>query len=315
MKKIIVLLLCTAVLAGMFSGCGSAPAPDDGLKIVTTVFPLYDWVRQLTKDMSTPPQLTMLLDTGVDLHSYQPSVEDMVAISDCDLFVYVGGSSDEWVEAALEQAVNKDMVTVNLFAVLGMEMHEEHEEHDHEHEQDEHIWLSVKKAARCCEAIAKALSQVDEANATGYQTALQTYTEELRQLDDGYRAAVETASFDTLVFADRFPFAYLLEDYGLNHYAAFSGCSGETEASFETVAFLAQKLDELALPWVVCIEGSDQSVANTVIKSTSRGDQQTLLMNSMQGTTAAHVEAGVSYADIMMQNLQVLKKALNVREG
>ena len=274
-------------------------------------------------------EVSMLLDNGVDLHSYQPTADDIVRISGCDLFIYVGGESDEWVRDALQEATNKNMTVINLMEALGDSVKEEElvegMEHDHDHEQeedhdhdaeaeeaeyDEHVWLSLKNAAVLCRAIAEALGQIDRENAACYTANAEAYTEKLNTLDAQYQAAVDAAALHTLLFADRFPFRYLADDYGLDYYAAFAGCSAETEASFETIIFLAGKLDELGLPAVLQIESADGSIARTVVESTQSRDQQILTMDSMQSTTAKDVADGANYLSIMEKNLDVLKAAL-----
>ena len=298
-------------------------ASADKLKIVTTIFPEYDWVRQIAGDQISNMELTMLLDNGVDLHSYQPTADDIMKISDCDIFVYVGGESDEWVEDALKEAVNKDMQVINLLEVLGdsvkteemvegMQETEHDHEHDHEHEEeaDEHVWLSLKNAQTLSNAIASALETADPANKETYAANAASYVEKLAALDTQYQEAVNNASQKTLLFGDRFPFRYLVDDYGLSYYAAFAGCSAESEASFETISFLAQKVDELGLKNVLTIEKSDQKIAKTIIENTKDKNQNILTLDSMQSATSDDVANGTTYLSVMENNLSVLKEAL-----
>lgn len=292
------------------------------LKIVTTIFPEYDWVRQIAGDKVSDMDITMLLDNGVDLHSYQPTADDIMKISDCDLFIYVGGESDEWVNDALKEAVNKDMQVINLLDVLGEQVkieelvegmqdteHEEEEEHE-EKEYDEHVWLSLKNAETLCDAIAEALGNADPDNKAVYDTNKAAYIDQLVSLDNQYREVADQASVKTLLFGDRFPFRYLVDDYGLSYYAAFAGCSAESEASFETISFLAQKIDELGLKYVMTIEKSDQKIAKTIIENTQNKDQSILTLDSMQSTTSADAANGMTYLSIMEGNLNILKEAL-----
>lgn len=294
-------------------------ASADKLKIVTTIFPEYDWVRQIAGDQISNMELTMLLDNGVDLHSYQPTADDIMKISDCDIFVYVGGESDEWVEDALKEAVNKDMQVINLLEVLGDSVKTEEmvegmqeTEHDHEHEEeaDEHVWLSLKNAQTLSNAIASALETADPANKETYAANAASYVEKLAALDTQYQEAVNNASQKTLLFGDRFPFRYLVDDYGLSYYAAFAGCSAESEASFETISFLAQKVDELGLKNVLTIEKSDQKITKTIIENTRDKNQNILTLDSMQSTTSDDVANGTTYLSGMENNLSVLKEAL-----
>lgn len=330
MRKIMSVILTALMLTGILSGCSTSSAPEQGktLRIVTTIFPVYDWVCQILGEQAENAEITLLMDSGVDLHNYQPTVDDMVRISTCDLFLYVGGESDAWVTDALATATNRNLVAVNLMEVLGeavkeeeiiegMEHDHEHEEESHEeesehhHEMDEHIWLSLNNARVICTQIAQQLAALDSANADVYIENAEKYCAALEELDTRYRETVGAAARDTLLFADRFPFRYLVDDYGISYYAAFSGCSAETEASFETVAFLAGKVDELGLTSIMTIEGTDHSIAETVIRNTAAGNQSILALNSMQSVTAREIQAGTSYLSIMESNLEVLEKALN----
>ena len=330
MKKIIALLLVLLMTAGMLAGCGKQKDDDttdttDKLSIVTTIFPEYDWVRQILGDKADNADVTMLLDNGVDLHSYQPTADDIVKISDCDLFIYVGGESDGWVEDALKNATNKDMKVVNLLEVLGDkvkneevvegmqeeehehedgEEHEEGEEHEHEEEADEHVWLSLKNAEVLVGTISNALQEVNPGNKDAYAANADAYVKKLSALDAEYQTAVDNAARKTVLFR------YLVDDYGLNYYAAFVGCSAETEASFETISFLAKKVDELKLPCVLTIEGKNHKIAETIVKNTAPKSQKILTMDSMQSTTSKDVASGTTYFSVMEKNLAVLKEAL-----
>ncbi len=499
MKKYISLLIAAVMAICCLAGCSQKNSDistenTTELKVVTTIFPEYDWVRQIAGDQISNIDLTMLLDNGVDLHSYQPTADDIMKISDCDIFVYVGGESDEWVEDALKEAVNKDMQVINLLEVLkdtvkteeampGMQAEEGHNhgyshfadsdvqdrslsdwsgdwqsvypyildgtldqvmekkaesgrktaeeykesyiasyetdiekisidgnmitytrkdgtstatydsegfyirhkddgskqvrykyqkasgdadaptyivfsdhnissaepEHFHlyfgedgfdslveegkhfptfypasligteiademlEHEEkeyDEHVWLSLKNAETLCKAIAEALEKADPANKDMYDANLTAYEEKLASLDTSYQNAVKDAPQKTLLFGDRFPFRYLVDDYGLSYYAAFAGCSAESEASFETISFLAEKVDELGLKYVMTIEKSDQKIAKTIIENTRDKNQSILALDSMQSTTSEDVANGTTYLSVMESNLNVLKKAL-----
>ncbi len=341
MKKYISFLVAAIVMAGCLSACGSANdtatvSGGDKLQIVTTIFPEYDWVMNVLGDNPAKAEVTMLLDNGVDLHSYQPTADDILKISTCDMFIYVGGESDEWVEDALKEATNKDMAVINLLEVLGdsvkeeemvegmQESEHEHEhegeeadehEHEHEHEEgeaeyDEHVWLSLRNAATLTDSISKELQRIDAANASVYKTNSDAYIEKLNDLDKQYSDAVSASAVKTFLFGDRFPFRYLTDDYGLTYYAAFVGCSAETEASFETITFLAGKVDELSLHAVMTIEGDDHRIAETIVRNTATHDQQILTMDSMQSTTSKDVEGKTTYLSVMEKNLSVLKEAL-----
>ncbi len=343
MKKITALLLALFVLVGALAGCGKQNDTNktDKLSIVTTIFPEYDWVREILGDKADNAEITMLLDNGVDLHSYQPTADDIVKISDCDLFIYVGGESDGWVEDALRNAANRNMKVINLLEVLGDSVkteeivegmqeeehehedaeehehedaeeheHEDAEEHEHEEEADEHVWLSLKNAKMLVRVISKALQELDPDNKDIYAANADAYVKKLSALDAEYQAAVDAASNKTILFGDRFPFRYLVDDYGLRYYAAFVGCSAETEAGFETISFLAKRVDEWKLPCVLTIEGAQHKIAETVVRNTTAKNQKVLTMDSMQSTTTQDVKNGMTYLSVMEKNLSVLKEAL-----
>lgn len=293
------------------------------IKIVTTIFPEYDWVKQILGDKSENADITMLLDNGVDLHSYQPTAKDIAKISDCDLFIYVGGESDEWVDSALKKATNKNMQVINLLDVLGKNVKEEEvvkgmqaeEEEDEGEEEgpeyDEHVWLSLNNAKTICQSIDDALKTIDPDNAKTYEKNTSDYIDKLDTLDLEYKKATSNAKQKTLLFGDRFPFRYMVDDYGLKYYAAFVGCSAETEASFKTISFLSKKADELNLKYIMTIEKADHKIAKTIIKNTKNKDQKILTLDSMQSTTSKDVKNGTTYLSVMKKNLDVLKKALN----
>lgn len=276
-------------------------------------------------------EVTMLLDNGIDLHSYQPTINYIAKISDCDMFIYVGGESDGWVNDALKNAKNDKMKVINLLEVLGdsvkteeliegmqEEEHDHHhdneeiteEKHEHEEEKDEHVWLSLKNAKILCKVIADNLSEIDPENKDIYSANVSVYIEKLSALDEEYKKMVNGSNRKIVLFGDRFPFRYLVDDYGLDYYAAFVGCSAETEASFETVAFLSKKTDELKLPCVLTIEGANHKIAETVVANTYSKNQKVLTMDSMQSTTSSDVKNGITYISVMEKNLDILREAL-----
>ncbi len=326
-------------------------ADTEPIKVVATIFPEYDWVKQIMGDKAANAEITYLLESGVDLHNFQPSADDIIKISDSDLFIYVGGESDEWVEDALEGAANKDMKVINLMETMGdkakleevkegmqhdhdheheegeedheheheegEEDHEhEHEEgeedHDHEHEEeyDEHVWLSLVNTKFLCGEITDALCGIDPANADTYKANYTAYSAELDALHSDFQKLADAASIKTVVFGDRFPFRYFVDDYGLDYFAAFSGCSAETEASFETVIFLTQKMDELGCKTIYTIENSDKSIAQTIIGSTQAKDQTVAELNSLQSVSRADIDAGATYLSLMRGNYDVLAETL-----
>ena len=327
MKRMIALMLAFAMSAGLFAACSAENAvSDDGkISVVATIFPEYDWASNIIGDLKNNYDLTLLLDNGVDLHSYQPTTEDIMKISTCDLFIYVGGESDAWVSDALTEAVNKDMKVINLMDVLGSSVQEEkivpgmqEETEDSEESQetndieyDEHVWLSLRNASVICGAIKDALCAVDPANADVYGSNCDSYRGKLEDLDSRYAESISADKFDTLVFADRFPFRYLTDDYNIKYYTAFVGCSAETEADFATVIFLAGKIDELGLGCIMTIDNSDGKIAQTVSENAGTKNLKILTLDSMQSTTSEDISSGTTYLSIMESNLAVLNEALN----
>lgn len=325
MKKLWKKLLCAGLCLCTLCACGGGgakPAESGKPRIVATIFPLYDWTRQILGSHAADVDLTLLVGSGADMHSYQPAAEDIVRVSEADLFIYVGGESDEWVEGALKEAVNKDMRVLNLMEMLGGAVREETllpgmeaelEEEEGGVAYDEHIWLSLKNAFTCCQAIGETLEAMGIV--TRRESDLDEYGAKLLELDARYLQAAQSAPLKTVLFADRFPFRYLTDDYGLDAYAAFRGCSAETEASFETVAFLAAKLGELNLPAVLTIESGDGKLAETVVRASERPGTPILRMDSMQSATAGEIASGAGYLSIMEGNLEVLRQALGAAQA
>ncbi|MBR4004692.1 MAG: zinc ABC transporter substrate-binding protein [Treponema sp.] len=320
-KKISVLcIIALACIVGVLA-LPKAVKKNKKFSVVTTIFPIYDWAREVGSGNGNI-EYTMLLNNGADLHSFQPSVKDIAKVSSADIFIYVGGESDEWVEDVLRTVKNKNLKAINLMDALesrileeelveGMQAEEEEEEGEEEEvEYDEHIWLSVKNAALCVEEISRAFISSDESNSSLYSSNTSAYCSKLSDLERQYSSACAGAKNKTLVFADRFPFRYLVKDYGLDYYAAFSGCSAETEASFQTVKFLVDKIDELDLDNIFVIESSDQKLAKTIIENSKRHDRNILVLDSMQSISKNDVEGGKTYLGIMQSNLDQLKKGL-----
>lgn len=502
MKKIMSIFIAMALLINSLVACGSTDtkqveqSDNKDIKIVATIFPIYDWVKNILGEKFNKDNLSILLDNSVDLHNYQPTSADIIKISNSDLFIYVGGESDEWVEDVLSQVQNKNLKAINLLELLGKDarieeekegMEEDHEhshEHDHmdieqsdiknrtltefngkwksiypmldggeldayvtehakehneefaevknelaekwesdiktvsinndiiafekldgskqeakydykgysiikdedgeiknvrykfetsdneapkfiefndhgympseevehfhmyvgsdsfealdnsvvnpyfvmesldvesiiaqlsgghEEEYDEHVWLSLKNAKKLVPAISNVIKELDSENANLYDANTSKYIEDLQSLDNAYKDMANNAQNKMLIFGDRFPFLYMVKDYGLDYYAAFKGCSAETEASFKTIAFLTQKLDEYNLDYVMTIEGIDHKIAETIIENSNNKNRTILELNSMQSTTTNDINAGANYIDIMKKNLEVLKNII-----
>lgn len=323
------------------------------ISIVCTTFPQYDWVKNILGEEAERFNVTLLLDNGVDMHSYQPAVKDIATAGSSNLFIYVGGESDTWVEDALKEAKNKDLKAINLMETLdnfvkeeevveGMqeerkslghsheksskekqeqtqkESHENSQEingqkeaADEEPEYDEHIWLSIRNAEIMVKNIEKAIEQFDSDNAKVYQNNAENYIKKLDTLDKQYANTIQNAKYKAILFGDRFPFRYMADDYDLKYYAAFAGCSAETMAGFETVTFLAKKADELRLPVILTIENSDGRIAEAVKSNTTKKNQKILAMNSLQSVTKEQLADGITYLQVMQENLSVLSEALN----
>ena len=347
-KKIGTFALALTMLAGM-TGCGTetaaivttdsaaetsaaseetaenkTSAENRKLSIVCTIFPEYDWVKAILGTHADDVELTYLLDNGIDLHSYQPTADDMLKISNCDLFIYVGGESDGWVDDILESSGNKDMKVIDLMDILGdsakgeelkegMQGEEEEEEEDEDGEEepeyDEHVWLSLKNAELLCVEIENDLAEIDPDNADDYKACLDSYVSELSDLDEKFKTLVDSAEVKTLVFGDRFPFRYFVDDYGLDYYAAFIGCSAESEASFETISFLADKVKELDCKTIYTLENSNKSIAESII-STSGKDVDIAELNSLQSVSKDDIKNGASYISLMQKNYDVLSENL-----
>lgn len=322
-KRILCAAMALCLCAGLLSGCRRRAGSDDGkLKVVVTVFPIYDWVRNLLGDRAEDVELILLEQSGADLHNFQPTVQDIYKITKCDLFICVGGESDKWVDDTLAQSDRKDLRAIRLLDELGSAAREEEapegaeEAHEHEHEDegpeyDEHIWLSVRNAALLCPILAEALAEKDPEHADFYRSRCDEYVKQLKELDAAYAEAVEAAPGKTVLFADRYPFLYLIKDYGLTAYAAFSGCSAESEASFEMISSLVRRVDELNLKHILVLESSDRRLAKTIVSESRSKDAEILEIDSMQSVTMAQIRAGATYLDIMQRNLEVLRKALS----
>jgi zinc transport system substrate-binding protein len=331
MKKNISFILIFISIFVCLTGCGTDISSindiinnKDKLNIVCTTFPQYDWVSNIIKGNEENVSLTLLMDKGGDLHNFQPSALDIAKVSGCDIFIYVGGESDTWVNDALKEAANPDLTAINMVESLEgyvtlYEDNHEHEDEDghdleeeseHEYEYDEHVWLSLRNATVLSDYICEVLSQNDNEHESLYRENCDKYKKELAELDEEYKNVVKQGSHDTLLFADRFPFRYMVEDYGLNYLAAFEGCSAETEASFNIVATLSDSLSALGLNAVCVIDGSDKRLAKVIIENSDNEDRQIIMLDSMQSVSKKDIENGTTYISTMRDNLETLKFAL-----
>ncbi len=312
MKKILKITLLSTLICLTLTACGITEE-NPKKTVVATTFAAYDWAKNITQG-SENIEVKYLIDNKIDLHSYQPSASDIVAYKNADLLIYIGGESDEWVND-LDIDYTKRLPLIDCVEKKeeevkeGMQSNEEGEESEVEY--DEHIWLSLRNAGRCVEAIKTAITEIDSTNKPLYENNAENYIKVLNDLDSIYKATVDSFPNKTLIFADRFPFRYMVEDYGLNYYAAFTGCSAETEASFDTIVFLAQKLNELNLK-NICVIGSNTEIARAVRENALHKDVGIVTFDSMQSISNKMAD-NTSYIDIMGNNVSVLQEALKTR--
>ncbi len=312
-KKIIFLVLSTIFL---FSGCTTSninKIDDDKINITTTSYSVYDWVSNIVLGLDNY-NVYQLQNSSIDLHNYQPTVSDITQIYESDIFIYIGVESDEWILDVIEQNPNPDLITINLFEVLKDDLVEveikkgmEHDDHNEHNEYDEHVWLSIKNAITSTSFISNIISDNDPINKIIIDTNTKNYISKLNTLDESYAKVIDNSINNTLIFGDRFAFRYLTEDYNLDYYAAFEGCSAESEASFDTIIYLAQKIDENNLNYILVLEDSDQQIANSIIRNTANLEVEILTLNSLQTTS----NSDLSYIDIMNDNLNIISQALN----
>ena len=314
MKKTLTIILLLCLCLGCCA-CGeqAAESTETGLEIVTTVFPAYDFARQIAGERA---QVTLLVPPGAEAHSFEPTAQDMIRVQNAALFVYNGGESEAWVEELLEGQDRPEHLLCMLDCVDALEeehkegmqdLHEE-EEDEEEPEYDEHVWTSPKNAVLLCEAICEALCEQDPAGADFYRANCEAYTGQLRDLDEAFRRVVEAGTRRTVIFADRFPVRYFVEEYGLDYFAAFPGCAEDTEPSAKTVAFLIDRVREEQIPVVFYIEFSNEKMADVICEDTGCVKR---LFHSCHNVTAEQLRQGVSYLDLMRNNVKTIEEALS----
>ena len=328
--------LATVVLGCMLISlclglCSCERTPSDKIKIVCTVFPQYDWLRNIIGE-SERIELSLIVKNGADIHSYQPTAADIMQIAECDMIVYVGGEVDTWVNDALEMADNEQTLKLSMSECEGVMMreissasenheHEGHEHEGHEHEghehgaTDEHLWLSLKNAMAICRALCDALCGLDPDDEQSYIQNTEKYIENLSALDQKYSQTVESVGENDrfVLFCDRFPFVYLLDDYGVEYIAAFEGCSADANADFGTVVRLIEEYDAHSLKCVIVCEDSDGRLAQTVVASSQAAEGEILVMNSLQAVSQKQIDGGESYIGLMEENLEVLRAAFGAK--
>lgn len=322
LKFLALALLLSLTLGTLFACTPEQPKDSGRIKIVVSSFPQYDWVREVMSEQVERADITLLTEKGIDPHSFQPSTKDFLAISNADLFIYGGGVSDSWAADALKNAANKNMITLNLVETLGEGVklvgaaeeteqgHAADDGHDHANEIDEHVWMSLKNAKLFTSQVADALGTIDPDFAGAYKANAEGYGAELLELDALYSDFTDNPANKLLIIADRFPFRYLFDDYGLKYRAAFDGCSADFEASFDTIIGLAKLADENAQEEIIVTETSNKKVANALIENSKMPAHEILVLDSMQSVSRADIDAGKTYLDTMKLNYNTLGIAL-----
>lgn len=307
MKRILAILLTILLLLTALCACKEKPDSSDGkLKVVASIFPQYDFARTITNGKA---DISMLVTPGAETHGFEPTVSHMKALSDCDVFIYTGGESDSWINSLLQSVNNPDMTVISLVDIINEakpHAHEAHEHNGHSH-SDEHVWTSPENAVIICREITEVLIEKSPENAEFFRKNLELYLDELTSLDEEFRSVCQNAHRHTLIFADRYPLTHFSEHYGLHHYAAFPGCSDDTEPSASTVAFLIDKVREENIPVIFKIELSSDAIARTVSEETGA---EILTFYSCHNISKEDFENGETYLSLMKKNVQSLKKAL-----
>ena len=331
MKKrfICLLLMLCAVLS--ICSCGATNKESDGkIKILCTLFPQYDWLRNITSGVENV-EVSLIIANGTDPHSYQPTAADIMSISNCDMLVYVGGDSDTWVKKAVERSKNSSLTEIALSEIDGIELHDisatshTHEGHSHgEHSHDghshgaldEHLYLSLENACVAVRELCGILCGIDPDNKELYIENAADYIIQLFALSENFRVDIEELPEDErfMLFADRFPFVYLLSDYGIHYAAAFEGCTTDVDADFDTVIRLIHEADEHNVKYIAVTESSDKALAQTVISSTKTRDQSIVALNSMQSVTRTQINNGATYLSIMEENINTVRTALGLKK-
>lgn len=330
-KRLLCLVLMIALALCALSGCSKSEEDEGKLKIVCTVFPQYDWMRNIIGETDRV-ELTLLISNGNDMHSYEPSAADIMKIADCDMIVYLGEGIDGWVSEAIERSGREDLKKIALAECEGVTLrnissashthdhgeHDDHDDHDgHDHGAlDEHLWLSLNNATALTEALCDAICELDPENAQSYRDNAERYILALADLRLDFEAAVARAdgSKRFMLFCDRFPFVYLMEELGIEYSAAFEGCSADVDADFGTVLRLIEEAEEHRVDFVAMTESSDGALARTVANAIKDREVGLLRFDSMQAVSKNEIEGGYSYLSIMRENLRVLSVALGVED-
>jgi zinc transport system substrate-binding protein len=313
-KKILLICIAIAIIAAVvvvMAKGGTQQKTDNGkLNVSVTSFTAYDFVRQIAGDKVN---LTFLLNPGEEMHSYDPNPQDLSTIQNSDLFIYIGGETEVWAEEILETLDVSDvkvlrlMDTVNLEEEQEVDGAEEEEEEEEEGAFDEHIWTSPANSIKMLQSISNELIALDAENEDTYKTNNAKYIEEIKDVQSEIRKIVDDRVRDRLVFGDRMPMQYFLNEFGLTASAAFNGCSTETEPSSRTIAYLVDKVREENIPVVLYIELGQGQVAKTIAEETGA---ETMQIQSLHNISKTDFDNNETYVSLMTRNLEVLKKAL-----
>lgn len=306
-RKLLAVITAAATvlsLCACSSESGYSNSDSGKLKIISTVFPPYDLARQIAGDNA---EISILLPPGSEIHNYEPSAKDMIAIRNCDIFLYIGGENEQWAEKLINSNDTENVTAVKLIDYVPA-LSEDEDEHEHEHETDEHIWTSPKNAQLMLSAVYDAICKVDPSDKQTYTKNKDAYAKQLSDLDNAYRSAVDNAKNKTIVLADKFPFRYLAHEYGLEFSAAFAACSDESEPGVSTMIKLTKTIKENNIPAVYYLEFSSTKIADTLCDETGATK---LMLHSCHNVSKQDIENNVSYVDLMKQNLENLKLTLN----
>lgn len=309
LKKYLIPFQIILLIPFILTGCADNVNREksDKIEFLCTEFPQYDWVLNITQGADNV-EVTLLFDNGDDIHNFQPSADDIIKISNADVLIYNGNGPNDVFDKIVEKNSKQGQVSIDLMEKLGdSPMHDGH----HHEGADEHIWLSLKNATELSQIISDEISSLDKENAELYDKNTAEYIAKLQTLDLKFEEKAVTSVNKSLIFADRFPFKYLMEDYSITTYSAFTGCSAETDASFNTLLLLANKVDELSAKYVVTLEKSNLKIAENIRELSKNKGFEVISMNSMQSVYKEDIDAGLSYLSIMEDNLKVFELALN----
>lgn len=315
LKLAMAISMIIAIISVVIAGLVYFVKGDRQAKVIVTTFPIYDICREI---MGSEDDLLLLMDNGVDMHSFTPTASDIASVSKAELLIYNGGESENWVPGIVKASENVNLKTLSLMNIDGitlleegmeniLEGEEDNHEHDHEHSYDEHIWLSIKNVIKMTESIRDSLITVYPEMQELFKINAQKYMDKLQLLESEYQSNLGEKDF-TLIIADRMPFRYLMNDYNINFYAVFSGCSTETQATAETITKLLEKIDECNAKYIVVLESSDRKIADSCQER--KNELEILTLNSCQSVTSSIIK-NISYLQIMTENLEILKKVMN----